>query len=224
MTKPPFSPEWSQNGWDSPLPNGHDRRIPDRLGHGIRGQTGMWSLDTRVPLLAHKFPGTDSLSHFSQGVSCDCQDGQHGGSIPYKLPGEFMVTHPKQACTPSPPLDSVSKFPSFSPWEQFMFRESWTSQPTFCQDRSSGQGSGPSNSSPDLRFVRQSANGPLCVTGVVQMPALILPLILNGSTSFPAHMGIDALGRTRGCTRFRQSNWFRQSCAGWRRTVSVSYS
>ncbi len=38
------------------------------------------------------------------------------------------------------------------------------------------------------------------------MPALILPLILNDSTSFPAPMGIDALGRTGGCTRFRQSS------------------
>ncbi len=50
-----------------------------------------------------------ALIHFLtslRGVSCDCQDGQHGGSIPYKLPGEFMVAHPKQACTPSPTLDS----------------------------------------------------------------------------------------------------------------------
>ncbi len=71
----------------------------------------MLSLDRRVPLLAHKLPGaeshlpgTDSLSALTQGVSCDCQDGQHGGSIPYKSLRGFTVSHPKQACTPSPPL------------------------------------------------------------------------------------------------------------------------
>ncbi len=38
MAKPPFSSEWSQNGRDSPSPNGYDGRIPDRLGRGLRGQ------------------------------------------------------------------------------------------------------------------------------------------------------------------------------------------
>ncbi len=73
----------------------------------------MQSLDNRVPLLAHKLPGaksrlpgTDSLSPLVQGVSCDCQDGQHGGSIPYKSPRGFTVTHPKQACTSFSPLGS----------------------------------------------------------------------------------------------------------------------
>ncbi len=73
----------------------------------------MRSLDRRVPLLARKLPGaksclpgTDSLSPLSQGVSYVRQDGQHGGSIPYKLPGGFTVAHPKQACMPSPPLDT----------------------------------------------------------------------------------------------------------------------
>ncbi len=40
-----FSPEWSQNGRDSLSPNGHDGRIPDRLGCSLRGQTGVRSLD-----------------------------------------------------------------------------------------------------------------------------------------------------------------------------------
>ncbi len=102
MAKPLFSPEWNQNGRDSPSPNGYDGRIPDRLWRGLRGQTGVRSLDRRVPLFAHKLsgavsclPGTDSLSPLSQGVSCDCQDGQHGGSISYKPPGGFTAAHPK---------------------------------------------------------------------------------------------------------------------------------
>ncbi len=33
----------------------------------------------------------------------------------------------------------------------------------------------PSNSSPDLVFVRQRGSGPLCVTGVIPMPALVFP-------------------------------------------------
>ncbi len=41
----PFSPEWCQNGCDSPSPNGHDGHIPDRLGRGLRGQPacGVWT-------------------------------------------------------------------------------------------------------------------------------------------------------------------------------------
>ncbi len=38
MAKPPFYPEWSQNGRDSPSPNGYDGCIPDRLGRGLRGR------------------------------------------------------------------------------------------------------------------------------------------------------------------------------------------
>ncbi len=35
MAGPPFSPEWSQNGRNSPSPKGHDGRIPDRLGRSL---------------------------------------------------------------------------------------------------------------------------------------------------------------------------------------------
>ncbi len=58
----------------------------------------MQSLDRGAPLLAHKLPGaeirlpgTDPLSPLTQGVSCDCQDGQHGGIIPYNSPRGFTV-------------------------------------------------------------------------------------------------------------------------------------
>ncbi len=54
----------------------------------------MWSLDRRVPLLAHKLPGAesclpgmDSFSPLSQGVLHGCQDGQHGNSVLCNPPG-----------------------------------------------------------------------------------------------------------------------------------------
>ncbi len=113
MAKPHFSLEWSQHGCDSPSPHGYDGRIIDRLGRTLRRQTSARCLDRRVPLLAHtlpgaqrRLPGTDSLSPPSQRVSCDCQDGQHGGGILHKSPRGFTVAHPEQACTPSSPLVS----------------------------------------------------------------------------------------------------------------------
>ncbi len=47
----------------------------------------------------------------------------------------------------------------------------------FCRDRSSSLENGcwTSNSSPNLGFVRQSGSGPLCITGVIPMPTLVLP-------------------------------------------------
>ncbi len=64
MAKPPFSPEWSQNGCDLLLPNSHDRRIPDRLGCRLRWQTRVWSLDRRICLLAHELPGAENFLAF----------------------------------------------------------------------------------------------------------------------------------------------------------------
>ncbi len=46
MAKPSFSPEWSQNGCDSLSPNGYNSVIPDWLGSGLQGQTGVRSLGT----------------------------------------------------------------------------------------------------------------------------------------------------------------------------------
>ncbi len=45
MARPHFSPEWSQNGSDSPSPYDYDGRIDDRLGHNLRGQTGAQGMD-----------------------------------------------------------------------------------------------------------------------------------------------------------------------------------
>ncbi len=58
MAGPRFSSERGKNRCDSPSPYGHDGRINDGLGNGLRRQTGERGTDRRVPLLAHKLPGT----------------------------------------------------------------------------------------------------------------------------------------------------------------------
>ncbi len=95
-----FSSERGKNRCDSPSPYGHDRRINDGLGSGLRRQTGERGMDRRVPLLAHKLPGTqgclpgfDVFSPRPRGASYHSQDGQHGGCVPYKPSGRFTVAH-----------------------------------------------------------------------------------------------------------------------------------
>ncbi len=96
---------------------GHDGRINDGLGSGL-GQTGERGMDRRVPLLAHKLPGTQGcLPGFDvfffffffcpRGASYHSQDGQHGGCVPHKPSRRFTVAHPGQACAPSFPLVTV---------------------------------------------------------------------------------------------------------------------
>ncbi len=58
MAGPRFSSEWVNKRCDSPSPYGHNGRINDGLGSGLRRQTGERGMDRRVPLLAHKLPGT----------------------------------------------------------------------------------------------------------------------------------------------------------------------
>ncbi len=176
MAKPHFSLEWSQHGCDSPSPHGYDGRIIDRLGRTLRRQTSARCLDRRVPLLAHtlpgaqsRLPGTDSLSPLSQRVSCDCQDGQHGGGILHKSLRGFMVAHPEQACTPSSPLvseqvplpESSLRSGSFEPGGRFSIE---------AETQAGGMDAEPSVSSPDLGSIRQSGSGPLCITRVVPIP------------------------------------------------------
>ncbi len=58
MAGPLFSSERGKNRCDSPSPYGHDGHINDGPGSGLRRQTGERGMDRRVPLLAHKLPGT----------------------------------------------------------------------------------------------------------------------------------------------------------------------
>ncbi len=174
MAGPPFSPEWGRNGRDSPSPNGHDGCIPD-IPDSVR------SLDRRVPLLAHKLPGaksrlpgTDSLSPLTQGVSCDCQDRQHGGSVPHKSPRGLTVAHPKQACTLSPPLGS-GQVPLLESGSRPGSLEPRSRLSVETEAQVGGVDVEPLNGGPDLGFVRQSRSGPLCIAGVVPMPTLVLP-------------------------------------------------
>ncbi len=114
MAGPHFSSERGKNRCDSPSPYGHDGRINDGLGSGLRRQTGERGMDRRVPLLAHKLPGTqgclsgfDVFSPCPRGASYHSQDRQHGGCVPHKPSGRFTVAHPGQACAPSSPLVPV---------------------------------------------------------------------------------------------------------------------
>ncbi len=111
VARPRFSPERGENGCDPPSPYDHDGRINDRLGGGLRRQTGERGVEGRVPLLAYELPGTQGclpgfevFSPRSRGVSCHSQDGQYGGCVPHKPPRRFTVVHPGQACAPSSPL------------------------------------------------------------------------------------------------------------------------
>ncbi len=116
VARPHFSSERGKNRCVSPSPYGHDGRINDGLGSGLRRQTGERVMDRRVPLLAHKLPGTqgclpgfDIFLPVLGGASYHSQDGQHGSCVPHKPSGRFTVAHPGQACAPS------------SPWSQYKF-------------------------------------------------------------------------------------------------------
>ncbi len=111
MAGPHFPSKWGQNGCDSPSPHDYDGCINDRLGRGLRGQTGARGMDRRVPFLAHKLPeaqsclpGFDTFSPRSWEASYNSQNGQYGGSVPYKPSRGFTAVHPGQACAPSSPL------------------------------------------------------------------------------------------------------------------------
>ncbi len=58
VARPRLSPERGENGCNPPSPYDHDGCINDRLGRGLRRQTGEQGVEGRVPLLAYKLPGT----------------------------------------------------------------------------------------------------------------------------------------------------------------------
>ncbi len=150
----------------------------------VAGLLGLMATASPVLLLAHKLPGVQShlpgtnlLSLLSQEVSCDSQDGQHGGGIPHKSPWGFTVAHPEQACASSSPLvsgqvplpESGSRSGSFEPYSRFSVET---------EAQAGGMVVEPSNSGPDLGSVRRSGSVPLCIAGVVPKPVLVLPEFL----------------------------------------------
>ncbi len=181
MAGPRFSSERGKNRCDSPSPYGHDGRINDGLGSGLRRKTGERGMDRRVPLLAHKLPGTqgclpdfDVFSPHPRGASYHSQDGQHGGCVPHKPSGRFTVAHPGQACAPS------------SPWSQYKFLSLRAVHVpgilNLAADFLSRQKLRPGEwmlnhqtVSQILGSVWQSGSGPLCFSRVIPVPALVLP-------------------------------------------------
>ncbi len=177
VARPRLSPERSENGCDPPSPYDHDGRINDRLGRGLRRQTGERGVEGRVPLLAYKLPGTQGclpgfevFSPRSRGVSYHSQDGQYGG----KPPRRFKVAHPGQACAPSSPLvprqvplfEGGSRSGSTEPGGRFSVET---------EAQAGGMDVEPSDGIPDLGSVWQSGGGPLCFSRVIPVPALVLP-------------------------------------------------
>ncbi len=180
VARPRFSPEWGENGCDPPSPYDHDGRINDRLGRGLRRQTGERGVEGRVPLLAYKLPGTQGclpgfevFSPRSWGVSYS-QDGQYGGCVPHKPSRRFTVTHPGQACTLSSPL-VPRQVPLFEGGSRSGNTEPCGRFSVETEAQAGGMDVEPSDGIPDLGSVWQSGGGPLCFSRVIPVPALVLP-------------------------------------------------
>ncbi len=181
VARPRLSPEWGENGCDPPSPYDHDGRINDRLGRGLRRQTGERGVEGRVPLLAYKLPGTQGclpgfevFSPRSRGVSCHSQDGQYGGCVPHKPPRRFKVAHPGQACAPSSPL-VPRQVPLFEGGSRSGSTEPGSRFSVETEAQAGGMDVEPSDGIPDLGSVWQSGGGPLCFSRVIPVPALVLP-------------------------------------------------
>ncbi len=176
----PFSPEWCQNGCDSPSPNGHDGHIPDRLGRGPSRATSVWSLDRGVPLLAHKLPGaeschpgTDSLSPLTQGCH-----------VIVMTDNMLVVSHiNRQGGSRSRTLNRHARRLLLCAQDKFLSLRAvhvpgvlnLAADFVKTESQVGGVDVEPSNSSPDLGFVPQSGSGSLCIARVVPMPTLVLP-------------------------------------------------
>ncbi len=165
VARPRFSPERGENGCDPPSPYDHDGHINDRLGRGLRRQTGEWGVKGRVPLLANKLPGTQGclpgfevFSPRSRGVSYHSQDGQYGGCVPHKPSRRFTVAHPGQACVPSshlvprqvPLFEGGSRSGNTEPCGRFSVET---------EAQAGGMDVEPSDGIPDLGSVWQSGGG-----------------------------------------------------------------
>ncbi len=179
LVRPRFSPERGENGCDPPSPYDHDRRINDRLGRGLRRQTGERGVDGRVPFLAYKLPetqgclpGFEVFSPRSRGYHS--QNGQYGGCVPHKPPGRFTVAHLGQACAPSSPL-VPGQVPFFEGSSRSGNTEPCGRFSVETEAQAGGMDVEPSDGIPDLGSVWQSRGVPLCFSRVIPVPALVLP-------------------------------------------------
>ncbi len=177
VVRPHFSPERGENGCNPPSLYNLDGRINDRLGRGLRRQTGERGVEGRIPLLAYKLPGTQGclpgfevFSPRSRGVSYHSQDGQYGGCVPHKPPRRFTVAHPGQACVLSSPLvprqvplvEGGSRSGNTEPCGRFSVET---------ETQAGGMDVEPSDGIPDLGSVWRSGGGPLCFSRVIPVPA-----------------------------------------------------
>ncbi len=150
-------------------------------GAVFEGRPDERGMDRRLPLLAHKLPGTqgclpgfDVFSPRPRGASYHSQDGQHDGCVPHKPSGRFTVVHPGQACAPSSPLVPVqvsvlegsSRSGDTEPRGRLSVKT---------ETQAGRRDVEPSDSIPDLGSVWQSGSGPLCFSRVIPVPALVLP-------------------------------------------------
>ncbi len=181
VVRPRFSPERGENGCDPPSLYDHDGRINDRLGRGLRRQTGERGVEGTVPLLAYKLPGTQGclpgfevFSPRFRGVSYHSQDGQYGGCVPHKPPRRFTVAHPGQACAPSSPL-VPKQVPIFEGSSRSGNTEPCGRFSVETEAQAGGMDVEPSDGIPDLGSVWRSGGGPLCFSRVIPVPALVLP-------------------------------------------------
>ncbi len=181
VARPRFSPERGENGCDPPSPYDHDGSINDRLGHGLRRQTGEWGVEGRVPLLAYKLPGTQGcLPGFE--VFSPRSRGYH---IIVRTDNMAVVSHiNRQGGSRSRTLDRLAR--RLPLWSQDKFLSlrggscSGSTEPggrfsVETEAQAGGMDVEPSDGIPDLGSVWQSGGGPLCFSRVISVPALVLP-------------------------------------------------
>ncbi len=164
-----------------PSPYDHDGRINDRLGHGLRRQTGERGVEGRVPLLAYKLPGTQGclpgLKYFLPVLG-----GYH---IIVRTDNMAVVSHiNRQGGSRSRTLDRLARHLLLWSQDKFLSFEggsrSGSTEPggrfsVETEAQAGGMDVELSDGIPDLGSVWQSRGGPLCFSRVITVPALVLP-------------------------------------------------
>ncbi len=159
-----------------PSPNDNDGCFPLGMGSGFRGTTGLRCLVRQVPHLAHKRPGVESGSSSSRSLS-SIPDDSH---VIVRTDNMAVVSRiNRQEGSRSRTLNRHAR--QLLVWAQDKFFCPTGLEPsggllvkTEAQVRE--MDAEPSYGGSDLGKIRHGRGGPLCVTGVVPMPPLVLPL------------------------------------------------